>query len=66
MQLNTDDLIKLAENGKITGMYRDEEEGCHYPIEIELDDMAKSVFHRCLYLLNYEKNYYERHGTNER
>lgn len=55
MQLNTDDLIKLAENGKITGMYWDEEESCHYPIEIELDDMAKEVFSECAYMLNFEK-----------
>lgn len=60
MQLNTDDLIKLAENGKTTGMYWNDEEGCHYPVEIELDDMAKVVLHDCLYMLRFEKEYYEK------
>lgn len=46
MQLNTDDLIKLAETGNIKN--------------IELDDMAKTVLHECLYMLNFEKKYYER------
>ena len=46
MQLNTDDLIKLAETGK-TG-------------EIELDSMAKVVFNDCLNMLEFEADYYER------
>ena len=46
MQLNIDDLIELAETGKIKN--------------IELDDMAKAVLHECLYMLNFEKKYYER------
>ena len=58
MQLNTDDLIKLAESGKITGMYWDEEENCHYPVEIELDNKAKIILHECLYMLKFEKKYY--------
>lgn len=58
MQLNTDDLIKLAESGKITGMYWDEEESCHYPVEIELDNKAKIILHECLYMLKFEKKYY--------
>lgn len=52
MQLNTDDLIELAETGKVKN--------------IELDDMAKVVLHECLNMLNFEKRYYERYGTNER
>ena len=44
MQLNTDDLIKLAETGK-TG-------------NIELDSVAKTVLHECLYMLKFEKKYY--------
>lgn len=51
MQLNTDDLIELAENGKIK--------------DIELDEMAKIVLHECLYMLKFEKRYYERYGTND-
>lgn len=58
MQLNIDDLVKLAENGKITGMYWNDEEGCHYPIEVELDDTAKIILHECLYMLKFEKKYY--------
>lgn len=46
MQLNTDDLIELAETGKVRN--------------IELDDMAKEVFNECAYMLNFEKKYYER------
>ena len=46
MQLNTDDLIELAENGKVKN--------------VELDDMAKAVLHECLYMLKFEKEYYER------
>lgn len=46
MQLNTDNLIELAETGK-TG-------------EIELDSMAKAVFHECLNMLEFEVDYYER------
>lgn len=66
MQLNTDDLIDLAKNGKINGVFWDEVSQAKRDDVVELDDMAKSVFHECLYLLNYEKKYYERHGTNER
>ena len=44
VQLNTDDLIELAETGK-TG-------------NIELDSMAKTVLHECLYMLKFEKKYY--------
>lgn len=46
VQLNTDNLIELAETGK-TG-------------NIELDSMAKKVLHECLYMLKFEKDYYER------
>ena len=46
MQLNTDDLIELAGTGKAGN--------------IELDSMAKTVFHECLYMLKFEKYYYER------
>lgn len=60
MQLNTDDLIKLAENGKTTGMYWNDEEDCHYPIEVELDDTAKIILHECLNMLEFEADYYER------
>lgn len=52
MQLNTDNLIELAEKGKTKN--------------VELDDMAKVVLHKCLYMLNFEKRYYERYGTNGR
>lgn len=51
MQLNTDDLIELAETGKTD--------------DIELDDMAQVVLHECLNMLNFEKRYYERYGTND-
>ena len=44
MQLNTDDLIELAETGKVKN--------------IELDDMAKGVFSECAYMLKFEKNCY--------
>lgn len=44
MQLNADDLIELAETGKVR--------------DIELDDMAKEVFNECAYMLNFEKNCY--------
>ena len=44
VQLNTDDLIELAETGKVRN--------------IELDDMAKEVFSECAYMLNFEKNCY--------
>lgn len=46
MQLNTDDLIELAETGKVKN--------------IELDDMAKEVFSECAYMLEFEADYYER------
>lgn len=51
MQLNTDDLIKLAENGKVRN--------------IELDDTARIVLYKCLYMLNFEKRYYEKGGKKE-
>lgn len=51
MQLNTDDLIELAETGKVKN--------------IELADMAKAVLHECLYMLNFEKKYYEREKKRE-
>lgn len=51
MQLNTDDLIELAEKGKTKN--------------IELDDMAKVVLHECLNMLNFEKKYYEREKKRE-
>lgn len=51
MQLNTDDLIELAENGKVKN--------------VELDDMAKAVLHECLYMLKFEKEYYERERKRE-
>lgn len=44
VQLNTDDLIELAETGKVRN--------------IELDDMAKEVFNECAYMLKFEKNCY--------
>ena len=37
MQLNTDDVIKLAETGKFK--------------DIELDDMSKAVLGECAYML---------------
>ena len=46
VQLNTDDLIELAETGK-TG-------------NIELDSMAKVVLHECSNMLEFEADYYER------
>ena len=46
MQLSVGDLIELAETGK-TG-------------NIVLDSMAKVVFHECLNMLKFEKDYYER------
>lgn len=46
MQLSTDDLIKLAATGNVKN--------------IVLDDMAKEVFHDCLSMLRFEKDYYER------
>lgn len=44
MQLNTDDVIELAETGKVK--------------DIELDDMAKAVLGECAYMLNFEKDCY--------
>lgn len=58
MQLSVGDLIELAENGKITGMYWNSDEDCHCPIEIELDGKAKIILHECLYMLKFEKKYY--------
>lgn len=46
VQLNTDDLIELAETGK-TG-------------SIELDSMAAAVFRDCSNMLEFEADYYER------
>ena len=45
-KLTTDELIELAETGKVRN--------------IVLDSMAKIVLHECLYMLNFEKKYYER------
>lgn len=58
MQLSVNDLIDLAEKGKTTGMYWNNDEDCHCPIEIELDDKAKIILHECLYMLKFEKKYY--------
>ena len=44
MQLNTDDLIELAEKGKAKN--------------IELDDMAKEVFSECAYMMKFERDCY--------
>ena len=51
MQLNTDDLIELAETGKTRN--------------IVLDSMAKVVLHECSNMLNFEKKYYEREKKRE-
>lgn len=45
-KLTTDELIELAETGKVRN--------------IVLDSMAKVVLHECLYMLKFEKDYYER------
>lgn len=45
-RLSADDLIELAETGKVKN--------------IVLDDMAKAVLHECLYMLKFEKRYYEK------
>lgn len=60
MQLNTDDLIKLAENGKINGVFWDEVSQAKRDDVVELDAMAKAVLHECLYMLKFEKRYYEK------
>ena len=60
MQLNVDNLIELAEKGETVGMYWNDSENCHYPIEVELDDMAKIILRECLYMLKFEKKYYEK------
>lgn len=60
MQLNTDDLIELAETGKVTRKCFDEDSKEHSIVLFELDDMAKIVLHECLYMLKFEKDYYER------
>lgn len=44
MELNTDDLIELAETGKVRN--------------IELDDMAKAVLGECAYMMNFERDCY--------
>ena len=46
MRLNTDDLIELAETGKVRN--------------IVLDSMAATVFNDCLNMLKFEADYYER------
>lgn len=43
-RLSADDLIELAETGKVKN--------------IELDDMAKAVLGECAYMLNFEKDCY--------
>lgn len=45
-KLTTDELIELAETGKVRN--------------IVLDSMAKVVLHECLYMLKFEKDYYEK------
>ena len=45
-QLTTDELIELAETGKVRN--------------IVLDSMTKVVLHECLSMLKFEKDYYER------
>lgn len=44
-KLTTDELIELAETGKVRN--------------IELDSMAKVVLHECLNMLEFEADYYE-------
>ena len=46
MRLNTDDLIELAETGKVRN--------------IVLDSMAATILHECLNMLEFEADYYER------
>ena len=60
MRLTTDDLIKLAEKGKITGIFWDEVSQAKHDDILELDDTAKIVLHECLYMLKFEKKYYEK------
>lgn len=60
MRLTTDDLIKLAEKGKITGIFWDEVSQAKRDDILELDDTAKIVLHECLYMLKFEKKYYEK------
>lgn len=45
-KLTTDELIELAETGKVRN--------------IVLDSTAKIVLHECLYMLKFEADYYER------
>ena len=45
-KLTTDELIELAEIGKVRN--------------IVLDSMAKTVLHECLHMLKFEKDYYEK------
>ena len=45
-RLTTDELIELAETGKVRN--------------IVLDSMAKTVLHECLNMLEFEADYYER------
>lgn len=58
MQLNTEELISLAENGKIVCMLCDKVNNFWYPITIELDDMAKAVLGECAYMMNFERDCY--------
>lgn len=60
MRLNTDDLIELAEKGKIRGVFWDEVSQAKRDDILELDDTAKIVLHKCLHLLNFEKKCYEK------
>lgn len=50
MQLSVNDLIELAETGKVRN--------------IVLDSTAKIVLHECLNMLEFEADYYERGGRN--
>lgn len=58
MRINTDDLIELAEAGKIRGIFWDEVSQAKRDDVLELDDTAKIILHECLYMLKFEKKYY--------
>lgn len=60
MRLNTDDLIDLAENGTIFRKFWDDDNQRWDVGVIKLDDTAKIVLHECLYMLRFEKRYYEK------
>lgn len=64
MQLNTDDLIELAENGTIFRKFWDDDNQCWDVGVIKLDDTAKIVLHECLYMLKFEKKCYEKRKKN--